>query len=589
MERQTIYTRALDKDDEWDGIVEFSQNRTLYIDQFVSKETLSVRDFTPFQAESMEQVFERYKPSKEIELKTEEGASLYEQFFFCSLEDFEDEQLIAHCELLATEVDKIDTYNSIIFQLERNKALRDTIGNEAARGKLRDVVVSLLAELMQVGYKNGTEEGRQEERNPEEAKAFALLKGFVKNIGNMDPSRRAAKNIFLTDASYADVRRRLANDLMLWKAILEDSQSGPREIVEGCKNKRDQLELNLQNNLYGIHDEARQLEVAYRTLDAFFNNSAQGDNGFLVIMNVSKEELQSYDSNDTNAICNELKKYYDALSLKESYSLLVMPGYLGDPSKIRMWAETAHKNKVILVTDFKDCSSFEELRGELWDSPVQGSDMCLAHVIVTCNYLLGRKRSELAKEDDDVYMPGSGALAGRLANTKEIVIAQGVVGKDFGLLDNVAGTRLNLLKSEISSLVDQGVVPLVEEDGRTLAFSNRSLYNGSAFSLQEYPIVRVLDWVNKVLMNYMHEIALETWDPYMSPKKLEGKIRNFLDHYRGYQLLFSNYKLGLPEQDPVTKIVKVDVSITPFFAAKNFVIKLEADNKRHVDAQTTTE
>jgi hypothetical protein len=588
MERQTIYTRALDKDDDWDGIVEFSQNRTLYVDQLVSDETISTRDYEPFRADSMEQVFDHYKPGKEVELKTGEGVSLYEQFSFRSLDDFEDEQLIAQSELLVTEVDKIDTYNNIIFHVERNKALRDVFKDETARKQLRDVVASWLAELMQEGPKDMLE-SRTEEQEMAELKAFLLLKGPVQNVGNMDPKRRAAKRIFLTDSSYVDSRRKLANDLLLWKSFLDNSQLGPIEIIEECKANRTQLELNLQNNLYGIHDETRQLEIAYRTLDAFFNNAPQGDNGFLFIMNVNKEELQSYDSHATVAICTELKKYYDALSLKDSFSLLVMPGYLGDTSKIRMWAETAHKYKVLLVTDFKDCLGFEELKGELWDSPLQGSDMYLAHVIATCNYLLGRKKSELAKEDDDVYIPGSGALAGRLANTKEVVIAQGVVGKDFGLLNDVAGTRISLLKAEISALVDQGVVPIVEEDGRTYALSNRTLYHGSAFSLQEYPIVRVLDWVNKVLMNYIHEIANENWDKYNSPPKLEKKIREFLDHYRGYQLLFSKYKLGLPEQDPVTKIVKVDVSITPFFAAKNFIIKLEADNKRHVDAQTTIE
>ena len=72
-------------------------------------------------------------------------------------------------------------------------------------------------------------------------------------------------------------------------------------------------------------------------------------------------------------------------------------------------------------------------------------------------------------------------------------------------------------------------------------------------------------------------------------KEYVTKIQDFLNHYQGYQNLFSKYKLGDPKQDPKTKIVTVDISITPFFAAKNFVIKLEADNKDYMGAETSVE
>ena len=78
-------------------------------------------------------------------------------------------------------------------------------------------------------------------------------------------------------------------------------------------------------------------------------------------------------------------------------------------------------------------------------------------------------------------------------------------------------------------------------------------------------------------------------DDNQSTQKLKDKIQDFLNHYQGYQNFFSKYKLGDPKQDPKTKIVTVDISITPFFAAKNFVIKLEADNKDYMGADTAVE
>jgi hypothetical protein len=112
-----------------------------------------------------------------------------------------------------------------------------------------------------------------------------------------------------------------------------------------------------------------------------------------------------------------------------------------------------------------------------------------------------------------------------------------------------------------------------------MAFNNTTLYNGDLDAMKEYPIVRVFDWVKKVLMNFVHEVALENWDPYNSPKNLKAKIQEFLNQYKGYGNLFQNYEIGEPRQDPVTKQITCDITLTPFYAAKNFVIKVAADKK----------
>ena len=566
----------LDEKDEWEGIKGFPQNRTLYIDQFSEGNPLTSNVFDSFQAQDMESVFEHFQPVKEVELRNESGEYVIELFPFRSIDDFEDEQIIERSELLAAERDKIDTYNDMIRQIERNKALRNMLSDENTYTDIKNCIASLIAELAQ---KKALDNSIQQED-------YLLLKGIIKYVEFMDPSRAAAKNIFLSDSFYADTRQKLTNDLKLWASILE-GRPDLAKMVEACRASRNEAELNLQSNLFQIHEDTRALEVTYRTLESFFANAGQESEQCLFLMSVNIDDMRSSDSDGSIAIQKELKRHYDTLSLRNSYSLFVVPGYLGDAPTIREWAKLARRNKVLMVTDFKDCTSFKILEDELEETNLQSSDLYLSNAVVTCNYLLGRKKSELANEDDDVYIPGSAALAGRMANTKEIVIAQGVVGKDFGLLDEVQGTRLKLLKSEIAALIDQGVVPMVENEGRTYALSNRTLYHGSAFSLQEYPIVRVLDWVNKVLMNYIHEIANENWDQYNSPPKLEKRIREFLDHYRGYQLLFASYKLGDPKQDPKSKIVTVDISITPFFATKNLIIKLEADNKNYMSADVS--
>lgn len=406
---------------------------------------------------------------------------------------------------------------------------------------------------------------------------FQLLKSLIKGIENMDPRKKAVKNIFLSDDAYLDARKKLKNELALWVSILEGEGKDPMEIIDVCKAKCCKAEQNLQNNLFNIHDEIKKLEVAYRSLDSFFANAGQGKIDCVTLMNVNKDELEYHDSEDTIAIREELDKYYDRLSLKNNYSLLVVPGYLGDSQTIRMWADTAYRNKVIMLTDFKDSLNFEMLKEELDDANLQGQEAQLANVVMTCNYILGRRKSELANEDDDLYLPGSAALAGRMTNTEEIVIAQGAAGKKYGTLSNVKGARLELRKSEIASLIDHGVIPIVEEDGRTMAFSNRSLYNGATIGLQEYPIVRVFDWIGKVFQNFFNDEAFVNWNTQVK-SELQQAIHDFLSDYKGPGKLIENYNLKGINQDPKTKDISIQVELKPFFAAKNFLIELTGHN-----------
>ena len=406
---------------------------------------------------------------------------------------------------------------------------------------------------------------------------FQLLKGLIKGVEYMDPRKKASKNVFLNDSAYEDARKRLKNELSLWIEILESGGKDPMEIVESCKSECQKAERNLSENLFCIHDEIRKLETTYRILDAFFANAGQGKVNCITLMNVNKEELGDNDSEDTLAIRDELERYFDRLNLKNNYSMLVVPGYLGDAETVRMWAQTAYRNKVIMLTDFKDSMNFEMLKEELDDASLQGTDPYLGNIVMTANYILGRKKSELAGEDEDLYIPASGALAGRMSNTEETVIAQAAAGKRYGTLDNVKGARMDLRKSEIAALIDLGVIPMVEEDGRTMAFSNHTLYNGASKGLQEYSIVRVFDWIGKVFENYCNDHAMEIWTPQIK-SEITQDIHNFLSDYKSPGGIIEKYTNLKVDQDPKTKDISINVEITPYFAAQNFFIELTGRN-----------
>lgn len=406
---------------------------------------------------------------------------------------------------------------------------------------------------------------------------FQMLKGLIKGVENMDPRRKAIKNVFLNDKPYADARKRLKNEISQWVEILESGGKDPMEIIDSCKKKCEKAERNLSENLFCIHDEIRNLETTYRSLDAFFANAGQGKVDCITLMNINKEELSEHDSEDTLAIRDELERHYDRLNLKNNYSMLVVPGYLGEAETIRMWAQTAYRNKVIMLTDFKDSMNFEMLKEELDDASLQGTDPYLGNIVMTANYILGRKKSDLAGEDDDLYIPASGALAGKMSNTEDTIIAQPSAGNRYGTLDNVKGARMDLRKSEIEAIINLGVIPIVEEAGRTMAFSNHTLYNGASKGLQEYSIVRVFDWIGKVFQNYCNEHAMEIWTPQIK-SEITQDIHNFLSDYKGPGGIIEKYTNLKVDQDPKTKDININVEITPYFAAQNFFIELTGRN-----------
>lgn len=147
MAKKTVITKVLDANAQ-DGIIEFPQNRTLYADQFTDVAPNTDEDREGFKAKSMKEVFEYYQPSKEgIALETEEGGAVYENFEFRQIKDFEDEQLIEQSELLSGKKAKIDAYNSVIRQLEKNKTLRNTFKDDSSKENLKNALKALLSEL----------------------------------------------------------------------------------------------------------------------------------------------------------------------------------------------------------------------------------------------------------------------------------------------------------------------------------------------------------------------------------------------------------------------------------------------------------
>ena len=145
MATKTVISKVLDAE-AVDGIIEFPQNKTLYVDQFTDMAPVKPGDV--FQPETMEDVFNFYKPEKKnVQMLDLEGKPVKENFKFNAIKDFDDKELIKQSPYLAQQKSAVDSYKTIEQQLIKNKILRRAYENEESRKHLIVALQALLAEL----------------------------------------------------------------------------------------------------------------------------------------------------------------------------------------------------------------------------------------------------------------------------------------------------------------------------------------------------------------------------------------------------------------------------------------------------------
>ena len=291
------------------------------------------------------------------------------------------------------------------------------------------------------------------------------------------------------------------------------------------------------------------------------------------VMNVDPDQLKDLDNTRfIDAIRTELVDNYDRLDLRNNYSLLILPGYLGSNMVIEKWAKIAYENKVMLVTDFENLEAPDDVMELFEAANLTGGDTYRSNAIMSCNWLVGRGRFEEVGEEEDLYVPPAAALAGKIYNT---LMSQVTAGKKHGGINEVEGVRFDLKKSEIASLEKLGLVPMVKEYGKVMAFSAKTLFNGDNIGLQTYSVVRVFDYVAKVMMDFLNRRAFENFTA-NTRKELNGQIVKFLDGITGPSKLIESFTIRRFEQDPVQKDkIYLDIHMKPYFPAKTFLIKLE--------------
>lgn len=209
---------------------------------------------------------------------------------------------------------------------------------------------------------------------------------------------------------------------------LLEGESSAEKMAESAKNKANAAEHNLKHNLKNTLDSVRDLETSYRTVAQFYKNTELDKVDNVSIVNASLEQMKDLDNPlFIDAIADEFKQNYDRLDLRDNYSILAIPGYLGSNKVVEKWAKICNENKVMMVTDFANLDKPDDVVDLFHSANLTGGELHRSNVIMTCNWLVGRGKAEEVGEEENVDLPPSTSLAGKIHRT---LMSQVVAGKN---------------------------------------------------------------------------------------------------------------------------------------------------------------
>lgn len=403
---------------------------------------------------------------------------------------------------------------------------------------------------------------------------FDFLATTVEGTENMEPG--AMRNVFLGDEENEAERIELKLRLKSFVDLL-DSVDNVGDMIETSQGVAEKSNTLLKTNLKKAFDATKTLEENYRTVASFFTN-AGGDDPVknLTIVNASMDKLTDLDNRRfLSAVAEEFKEKYDRLDLANNYGMLVLPGYLGSKTVLDEWARIAFDNKVMMVTDFMNLETTDQVMKLFDRAKLTGADDFRANVMMTCNWLVAREQYIESGEESPMFIPPSAALAGKMYSGN---MAQVSAGVKHGVMRGVRGTRFIIHANDMAKLGDMGVIPMVFEYGQVQAMAKSTLFNGTNLGMQTYSVVRTFDWLTKCLMDFLNRKVFINISV-NEEMAIQNEISRFFDKcVREYKFLEKVGKITVKRDNNEKDRVHVYVHATPFFPAKNFVLKLDGKN-----------
>jgi len=419
------------------------------------------------------------------------------------------------------------------------------------------------------------------------SKLASLLPSFktadgdlVRGVEWLDPKKDFQRKEFLNKKEFATQRKLLAERLKIWSENLAKSDNVD-EVRKVLNEEATKLEANLEKNMKKVHRANRELETTYRGIDKFFAN-AQGEPDEKVnawFSNVSAEELTDPDDKEKfEQLSTAIADLYREWSIKECFSMCVVPGYLGSVQAIDNFGrQLGMPNKVQVLTDLPNFEKFEEVM-EMLDDPnyanLAGIDDYKQYVSVFANYLQARTANQF--EEDDMWIPPSSAVAGKMYQGDTTVgMQQPMAGFKYGKINDAKAIRFKCNQPNASKINEKGINPIVDFEAAPVAMGAATLFTKETFNV--YSIRRTYDYVYKTMRNYLNKQTFSVIDQKFVDT-MRRDIDKFMKAISGGDNILQDFKVDIFADEEMRKRQEIDVkvSLNPKYPARTFNIEFVA-------------
>lgn len=411
--------------------------------------------------------------------------------------------------------------------------------------------------------------------------SFKTLDGdLVRGVEWLDPKKDFQRKEFLTKKDFAKQRQLLAQRLKLWSKHL--SQSDKIDDIRKTLNEQSaKLETNLEKNMKKVHRASKEIETTYRGVDKFFANAQQEPDEKInaYFANIGIEELTDPDDKDKfEELTKSVADLFREWSVKDCFSMFVVPGYLGSVENIDTVArQLGLPNKIHVMTDLPNFEKFEEVMDMLEDpayANLPGIDNYKQYVSVFANYIMARGSNQY--EDDDMWIPPSAAVAGKMyQGDTTIGMQQPMAGFKHGKIADAKYLRFRANQPDASKINEKGVNPMVNFEGTAVSMGASTLFNKETFNV--YSIRRTYDYVYKTMRNYLNKQTFSVIDQRFVDT-MRKDIDKFMKAISGGDNILQDYKVDIFADEEMRKRQEIDVkvSLNPKYPARTFNIEFVA-------------
>ncbi len=406
---------------------------------------------------------------------------------------------------------------------------------------------------------------------------------LVRGVEWLDPKKDFQRKEFLTKKNFAVQRKLLGDRLRIWVESL-----GSEDNIDNARKKLNEeatkLEQNLEKNMKKVHRASRDMETTYRAVDKFFANAQQEPDEKVnaYFANVSPEDLTDPDDKEKfEELSKAVADLYREWSIKECFSMCVIPGYLGSVENVDTIArQLGFSNKLHIMTDLPNFESVDEVM-EMLDDPnyanLIGIDNYKQYVSMFANYVLARNQNQY--EDDDMWIPPSAVVAGKMYQGDTTVgMQQPMAGFKHGKINEAKYLRFRANQPDASKINEKGVNPMVSFEGSAVSMGAATLFSKETFNV--YSIRRTYDYVYKTLRNYLNKQTFSVIDQKFIDT-MRKDVDKFMKAISGGDNILQDYRVEIFADEEMRKRQEIDikVALNPKYPARTFNIEFTAWNE----------